>query len=249
MREDMAQIVIERPRYGSAARYHEVRLRGIARLDLDRLADLPRSEGMRRPHVDRKSQSDLLGPLRKFLVRQVGRPWNKVYSEIRERISPNSTIQLHILGHLNDLIETKTALGADGRVCRRGSNIFGRGLSLDERPGQLYVHPVTGIIRRAPETRASWKRRAAEPEPQSKVIGPERELWRCDGVWYWAVFATATPRTMFDATRGEAWTARPVDHFTGQPASLGSRYRAGTRQASGRELRRHDLRNEIPADH
>ena len=54
MREDMAQVVIERPRYRSSARYHEVRPRGIARRDIDRLSDLPYAEGMRRPHVDRK---------------------------------------------------------------------------------------------------------------------------------------------------------------------------------------------------
>jgi hypothetical protein len=248
MREDMAQVVVERPRHGSSARYHEVRPRGIARHDLHRLADLPRFEGMRRPHVDRKSQSDLLGPLRKFLTRQVGRPWNKVYSEIRERISPNSTIELHILGHLEQFIEMQTVIGPDGRVCRAGRHYSWRRVYLDECPGQLYVHPRTGIIRRTPEARASSKRRAAAAEVEFKAIGPERELWRRDGVWYWAIFATATPRSLFDAARCEAWTAYPTDEFTGHRAALGARYRAGKRQTSSRDLRRYGLANKVSAE-
>jgi hypothetical protein len=248
MREDMAQVVVERPRYGSSARYHDVRPRGIARSGLDRMADLPRFEGMRRPHVDRKSQSDLLGPLRKFLTRQVGRPWNKVYSEIRERISPNSTIQLHILGHLEQFIETRTVIGPDGRVCRAARHHSWRRVYLDECPGQLYVHPTTGIIRRTPEARARWKRRAATADVELKAIGPERELWRRDLVWYWAVFATATPRSLFDPTRGEVRTADPTDIFTGQHAAPGTRYRTGKRQASSRDLRRYGLTNEIAGE-
>jgi hypothetical protein len=243
MREDMAQVVIERPRYGSA-RYHEVRPRGIARRDIDRLSDLPRSQGMRRPHVDRKDQSDLLGPLRRFVIRQVGRPWNKVYSEIRERISPDSTIQLHILNHLEQLIATKTALGPDGRVRRAEQHFSWRFGYLDECPGQVYVHPLTGIIRRIPEARASWKRRPDVPAPEFKAVGHERELWRRNGTWYWAVFATAMRRSTSGAATAEARTAIPIDCFTGEPVAPGARYRSGKRQASRRDLRRHGVSNE-----
>ena len=237
MREDMAQVVIERPRWGSSMRYHQVRPRDIARRDLERLADLPRHEGMRRPHINSKYLSDLLGPLRKFLVRQVGRPWNKVHSEICERISPNSTIQLHILGHLDDLIETKARVDAEGRL-QRSVQRWKWG-AVDEWPGLLYVHPRTGIIRRVPETARPWKRRRQIPDPDVRTIDAERELWRRDGIWYWAVFATA-----------QIWAlnmAAPVDCFTGKRVSPGVRYRVGKRQASTRDLRRHGLSN-APAD-
>lgn len=237
MREDMAQVVIERPRWGSSRSYHQVRPRDIARSDLERLADLPRNEGMRRPHVNSKSLSDLLGPLRKFLVRQVGRPWNKVHSEICERISPNSTIQLHILGHLDDLIETKVFVDAEGRL--QSAERLWRPVYLDERPGQLYVHPRTGIIRRVPEAVAPWKRRRQIPEAEVKSVGIERELWRRDGIWYWAIFATAEISAPNEPG--------PTDYFTGQRVAPGARYRAAKRQASGRDLRRHGVSNE-PAD-
>ena len=237
MREDMAQVVIERPRWGSSRGYHQVRPRDIARRDLERLADLPRNEGMRRPHQNSKGLSDLLGPLRKFLVRQVGRPWNKVHSEICERISPNSTIQLHILGHLDDLIETRVRVDAEGRLQRSGQRW--RWGAVDDWPGLLYVHPRTGLIRRVPEAVAPWKRRPQIPDPEVRTIGAERELWRRDGIWYWAIFATAEIAV--------ANVPGPTDCFTGQRVAPGARYRVGKRQASNRDLRRHGLSND-PAD-
>jgi hypothetical protein len=246
VREDMAQVVTERPRYHSSGRYHDVRPRGVARLDLDRLGDLPRREGMRRPHVDRKDFSDVLGPLRKFLVRRVGRKWDDVYSEICERISPNSTIQLHILGHLEDLIDTKTALAPDGRIERRGKRRW-HGRYTDEYPGQLYVHPATGLVCRTPEARIPWRHRRKTPEPEHKIISPERELWKKDGIWYWAVFADAAPRLTL-AADGKTWTYCPADCFTGHQVALGARYRAGKRQASRRDLRRYGLANDPPAE-
>jgi hypothetical protein len=61
------------------------------------------------------------------------------------------------------------------------------------------------------------------------------------------VFATATPRSLFDTARGEAWTADPTDFFTGHRVVPGARYRAGKRQASSRDLRRYGLTNDAPA--
>jgi hypothetical protein len=246
VREDMTQVVIERPRYHSSGRYHDVRPRGMARLDLDRISDLPRNEGMRRPHINRKSLSDLLGPLRKFLVRRVGRRWDDVHSEICERISPDSTVQLHILGHIEDLIETKTVLAPDGRIETRGRHHW-RPMYIDERPGQLYVHPVTGLVCRTPEARIPWRHHPKPPEPERKAIGPERELWKKDGIWYWAVFAEAAPRLTF-AVDGTNWAHFPIDCFTGSQVPLDARYRVGKRQVSRRDLRRYGLRNEPPAE-
>lgn len=75
MREDMAKVIVERPRRrGDAARKGR-------RQDWDQM---PSHEGMRRPHIlsgDPKELNEHLGPLRRYLERQVGRPWDKVYSE------------------------------------------------------------------------------------------------------------------------------------------------------------------------
>ena len=76
MREDMARVIVERPRKGGH------RSRGSRRQEYE---DLPAHEGMRRPWAvrgDEKELNENLAPLRRYLARQVGRPWSKVYSEI-----------------------------------------------------------------------------------------------------------------------------------------------------------------------
>ena len=49
---------------------------------------LPKFEGIKRPHRHRKGLTDLLGPLKRWLLSQVGRPWNDAYSEACAVIKP-----------------------------------------------------------------------------------------------------------------------------------------------------------------
>ena len=76
MRDDMAQVIVERPRLrGGSTRKGRT-------TDWDAM---PSREGMRRPHVlrgDPKSLNENLSPLRRYLERQVGRPWDKVYPKL-----------------------------------------------------------------------------------------------------------------------------------------------------------------------
>ena len=74
MRQDMYEVIIERPRYGGKAR------RGRRARDADAL---PIRESMRRTYVVQRAEKEIadnLAPFRRYLIRQVGRPWNKVYS-------------------------------------------------------------------------------------------------------------------------------------------------------------------------
>jgi hypothetical protein len=75
MRWDMFKIIVERPRrYG---------LGGWTRGRPPRnVQDAPCYEGMRRRYSDyeRKELNENLAPLRRYLVRQVGRPWNKIFA-------------------------------------------------------------------------------------------------------------------------------------------------------------------------
>jgi hypothetical protein len=102
MREDMHKVVTERPRWNERAP-HKDRRRRPRGLDVDQLETLPTQVAIGYPGRT-KSFTDLLGPLRRFLIGQVGRPWNKVYAELRERISPASTVQIHILGHVETMV-------------------------------------------------------------------------------------------------------------------------------------------------
>ncbi|MFX8308882.1 hypothetical protein ABTL21_19880, partial [Acinetobacter baumannii] len=80
----------ERPRYGG------IWTRKGRPVPFDQL---PSKQGMQRPYLERGAYKDLnenLGPLRRFLERQVGRPWNDVYSEIARNLRVTSTVQQHV---------------------------------------------------------------------------------------------------------------------------------------------------------
>ena len=109
MRRDMAQVIIERPRHSPQAPKARV---------LRVLEDNPRSEGMRRPHVlHRRSKdfSDLLGPLKRYLRKQVGRPWNKVYSDICEHLRAGKPVDDHVKRHVEDFVAFHVIMKAEGR--------------------------------------------------------------------------------------------------------------------------------------
>src|SRR5262245_59104039 len=98
MREDMAKGIVERPRIlDSFARNGHVRT----------LGELPKQLAMHRSQVERggdKVLNENLKPLRRFLARQVGRPWDKVYAEIAARLRADNTVQQHVRDHLKDFV-------------------------------------------------------------------------------------------------------------------------------------------------
>ena len=80
MRRDMHKVVVERERYNSSARSAKTRLR-ISNYDPERDDDLPSRVSNARLYAPRgrdKGFTDVLGPLQRFLEKQVGRPWTKV---------------------------------------------------------------------------------------------------------------------------------------------------------------------------
>jgi len=88
MREDMPKVIVERARRGDC-RARKGRARS--------LDELPSKEGMRRRYAvsgDWKELNENLAPLRRYLERQVGRPWNKVYSEISLRLRVGSDLEI-----------------------------------------------------------------------------------------------------------------------------------------------------------
>lgn len=56
---------------------------------------------------DLKEFNENLKPLMRYLESQVGRPWSKIYSEIRKHISSSSTVQQHLLDHMMHWIAFK----------------------------------------------------------------------------------------------------------------------------------------------
>jgi hypothetical protein len=143
MRHDMHQVIVERPRAGLRLRRPKGGRRAARRC---RPEDFPRRESISKAwsRAGTKWQTDLLGPLQRFLRSRIGRPWDKIYSEICEHADRRSLMQRHLLTHVEGEVETR-ALVLDGRTCTT------YGLPL--RPGELYVCPRTGLLREVPHRR------------------------------------------------------------------------------------------------
>ena len=174
MREDMAQVIVERPRI------KPFKTRKGRRVALD---ELPQHEGMRRGHAERgdtKQLNENLAPLRRYLEGQVGRPWDKVYAEIAAHLRVDSTVQQHVRGHLRDFVAVTPRRNVSGwHSSIRGGLWWQR----------LYVDPVTGLLCRTdrlPEEKARRRARCAQAAPpvERVTLDDNRELRLMAGLWY-----------------------------------------------------------------
>jgi hypothetical protein len=174
MRDDMARVIVERPRIPDI-KSRKGRPRS--------LEELPHHEGMRRPHLlagEGKTLNENLKPLQRYLERQVGRPWNKVYAEIAEHLRVDNAVQQHVRDHLRNFVAITPRRLAGGWRNRFGSHLWYQA---------LYVDPVTGLLCRTddlPEEKA--RRRAVRhrtPEAPTRILlTADRELRLVDGFWY-----------------------------------------------------------------
>ncbi len=174
MRDDMAKIIVERPRVPDRSE----------RKGRDRpLEELPQYEGMRRPHLLRswgKELNENLQPLRRYLERQVGRPWSKVYAEIAQNLRMDNTVQQHVRDHLHDFVAVNPRRIAGGWRSRSGSTLWYQ---------PLYVDPVTDLLCRTdrlPEEKARRRAKLCKSEETLTriALAPDRELRLIDGLWY-----------------------------------------------------------------
>lgn len=135
MRSDMSKVLVERPRgWRKAARLCK---RAHKRGAVD---DKPAFESIC-PYRERKTLSDLLGPLRRFLQSHVGRPWDRVYSEMRCGLSPSSTLHQHIFEHVRQFVAVDVTVDA-----RKQPWSLRYGAWVPVRRGNFYVHPRSGLL-------------------------------------------------------------------------------------------------------
>lgn len=150
MRKDMSKVVTEAPRYGHKNRSKKTALR-TRRWDRGRYYDgkdgLDSSERFpssrfRQHGWDAKEFSDVLGPLKKFLRRQVGRHWDKVYSELSQHLDKRSLTGQHIWTHVWQYVAKDVEFGPDDYVYRKPLRRIGK----IWRHSGLYIHPKTGVL-------------------------------------------------------------------------------------------------------
>lgn len=179
MRPDMHHLLVERGHARGSRRWSTKAMKNWNARCRFRI---PEDEGSESPLAPRWQPefSENLAPLRRYLEAQVGRPWDKVYSEIRTQVNTDTAVQYHILQHLYDRLVVQVWWGKDGGLWHEQ---WGQHRPLSESwRVRLYVCPDTGLIRRV-------KRRRDPPEVPKKpdtlpATGPDHEYRDLGGQWY-----------------------------------------------------------------
>ena len=177
----MDKLLVTTPRIGSSLKNKEVKeARRTAREgDYD---NLPRNSSMKpkfRKWDERKQLNEYLKPLVRYLAKNCGRPWNKVYSEICENMDRRGIVQDHIFQHLFQFVELHPIF-KDGRPHSTG---YG-GLSRLYKSGWTFYVDKTGALREPKEKRPPWKTDKENPN----LIKTDNDsiflLKREDGTWF-----------------------------------------------------------------
>lgn len=156
----MRKVVVEQPRYGSRNRSRKTAQK-IRPVEVHEDFD---SGPVRAPSSRwEKSFGEHLTPLWRFVRRNVGRPWDKVYSEVRSQLDGRSVTGKHVLDHLGWEVTTDVVM-VDGKPMHdrwgHRTNVYG-----------FYVDPRTGILREAP----SWNAQRRREENNRSVLYVELE--------------------------------------------------------------------------
>ena len=179
MRSDMKKVVVERPRRGSRQRNNKfgARLRYIPDHDYEDEPKKPRGFESYRAG-SKKWFTDVLGPLWGFLGKNVGRPWDKVYSELCANLDKRKVTGKHIFDHVDDMVQTNCFIGEDGRVW---ANSWG-----SEQPvNGMYVHPRTGLLCETPNVSKRQRQRKREKGETSFLYLTDTFGYRkFEGIWY-----------------------------------------------------------------
>jgi hypothetical protein len=243
----MAKVIVERPRKKGCA-WHKPK--GYRRR-LRRYGDdgPPAREGIRACWQGRlKYLNDHLGPLRRYLDRQVGRPWDKVFSEICAHVNRHSAVQNHVLQHVADYVTVHVVL-IDGVPCNgAGGWTYGRPLhEMGWRP--WYVCPRSGLLRRVKALgRKRRPRPRAESPPRYIPLGNALQCRFLEGAWHLitlkALPAPIRPRGYCRAV--DVVLNRPVEEIT--PLEARRHYGADVYAVAVRRLARKELSQyPIPA--
>lgn len=192
MREDMAKVLVERPRMGG----HTVKKTKPNVRDFD---DLPLRESTARNGPARgysgKQLNENLAPLRRWLFRQAGRPWDKVYAEIRKVCGKDNTTEAHIYGHLYSYVDRHPRMTPAGPM-----KISSYSAPTPYTTYDLYVHPETGLLCQGKEPHPmGWRRRTR----RWRRLDPVRLVVKHDGR-YWLCRVRPLPTTKHDHRVSEA---------------------------------------------
>jgi hypothetical protein len=184
MRSDMAKVIVERPRHGLRQKCAKGYKKAWQRLAHE---DWPKREGIYAHKGHTKHFNEHLGPLRRFLEKQVGRPWDKVFAEICQHIRVDSAVQCHVRDHVFDFVEIHV-VEVDGIMCHGSGWKIGTPLHAGGRWKQFYVCPRTGLLRKL-KARST---KSTQLPVEQVAIDEMHEYRLMDGHWYLVEYRPVT---------------------------------------------------------
>jgi hypothetical protein len=136
-----------------------------------------------------------LGPMRRFLRSNVGRPWNKVHQELCEFVSFDNAVQAHVLSHVYDYVQRQVEI--------RGRQVFRVlpwGYRAEMRSGEMYICPQTKLLRVVKQNESR------RPAVQC-IVGPTVRFMKRDESW-WEVRLRNRPAQ--PSTEWDVWLEKDV---------------------------------------
>lgn len=176
MRKDMHRVIIETSRKGKGdARPIRKKISVHDLTDDDDIGDnYPTKISAKRDAAgvgDPAYQDDRLRPIIRYLQKQVGRPWNDVWSEIcsNNQDFMGDHLRRHVLGYVSEKVRIEDDVIID---LERNYPVYSYG-------DRFYVDPSSGILKKVP--RKSFRRSKAV----FKIVSmDDMDYFKHDGIWY-----------------------------------------------------------------
>lgn len=233
----MHKVVTERPRWNPGPGKQNRQ----ANLDYDLL---PRYQGMKKPYRWRKGLTDLLGPLRRWLYSQVGRPWNDVYSEACKVIRPDGILRIHVKTHLLEFVERGTFL-ENGEACYLGYRPVAKHLRAQQgynRYIRFYVHPTSGTLQVM--AKPVWSEQSPNTDLHARWRNDSQLVLFINGSWFECVMEEV-PKHLRDhrsATVMDRIVKRPIGYYEAYDLYGAYIFCRSRRSLSKREIRSYGLK-------
>jgi hypothetical protein len=162
----MHKVIVEKPRANRGLDYKNIRRSDSEFNGLSKVS-------MKKPYgYDRREQTDVLGPLKKFLKSKIGQPWNDVWSEVCKVNDNRSVIGSHVRDHIRWMVEFNIVKCEDGLY-----SYYGR-YSRFPLKNSFYVDQK-GILCYTGSTK--YKRY----KPKKKIINLNGlYFYKHEGIWY-----------------------------------------------------------------
>lgn len=182
MRKDIGKVITERPRAHSGDKTtRKGYKKQLGKEGLDRV----KREPIKAMKGDSREFTDVLGPLVGFLNKNVGRPWDKIFSEICEVLPAKGGVSIsHARDHLFRFVAQDVKL-INKKPCyskpHRTFSIFSKDVDVPISE-QFFVHPDSKVLLKNKYWR-SYRWRKGDFKPLAVEIDGNHYI-EMDGVWY-----------------------------------------------------------------